>query len=126
MSNALAQQAELAAHRVSPAVTAEMGIVAITAILTQVFSFLVACKNRETPDPAAVQASVGEEHDRDPVALRRRTARRIRANAEAPMTRQQSFALAKASIEQALSMDGMTAHACCMAVPSNLVLEEGD
>jgi len=126
MSNIIAQQAELAAARVDAEVTAEMGIAAVAAILTQVFAFLASCKNRETTDPAEVQESVREENEQNPKKLLRRTARRIRANAEAPMTRRQSFALAKASIEQALNMDEVTAAACCMAVPSDLVLEEGD
>lgn len=126
MSDLIASQAEAAAERVDERTVLEMGLASITAILTQVFSFLIACKNRETPDPAEVQAAVGEEHDRNPKALLRRTARRIRANADAQMTRKQSFELARASIEQALSIDGETASACCMAVPGDLVLNEDD
>ena len=126
MSNLIAQQARLAAARVESEVTARMGIEVITSILTQVFSFLIACKNRETTNPAEVQASVAEENERNPKALRRRTARRIRANADEFITKQESFALAKASIEQALVIDGETANAMCMAVPSDLVLNEDE
>lgn len=126
MSDLIAKQAQLAAERVAPEVTARMGIEVITGILTQVFAFLIACKNRETPNPAEVQASVAAENEQNPKALRRRTARRIRANAEEFMTKQESFALARASIEQALAIDGETANACCMAVPSDLVLNEDD
>lgn len=124
MSDLIAEQAEEAAARVDERTVLEMGLASITAILTQVFSFLIACKNRETPDPGEVQAAVGEEHDRNPRALRRRTARRIRFSADAPMTKAQSFALAGASIEQILSTDGAKVKECCMAVPSDLVVEE--
>ena len=123
MSNVLEQQAVLAAERVSPEVTEEMGITAIIGILTQVFTFLASCKNRETPDPAAIQASVVEENETNPKRLRRRTARRIRASSEAPMTISQSFALARASIEQAIEMPAETAMACAMSVRNDLVVE---
>ena len=124
MSDVLARQAELAAKRVSPAVVAEMGIEVVTLIMTQVFAFLASCKNRETPDPAAVQASVIEENEANPKRLLRRTARRIRASADEPMTKQQSFALAKASIEQAIEMPEETAMACAMSVPDDLHVED--
>ena len=123
MSNILAEQAELAAERVPSEVVEEMGIEVITLILTQVFAFITSCKNRETPDPAEVQASVIEENDANPKRLRRRTARRIRASAEEPMTIAQSFALARASIEQAIEMPAETAMACAMSVPDDLVVE---
>lgn len=127
MSDLIAKQAQLAAARVDDRVTAEMGgITVITEIFTQVFNFLIACKNRETPNPAEVQASVAEENEQNPKKLLRRTARRIRANADDPMTKAESFELARASIEQALAMDGETAHAMCAAVPCDLVLNEDD
>lgn len=125
MSNLISKQAELAAARVDGQVASALGgIAVITEILTQVFSFLIACKNRETPDPSEVQAAVGEEHRWNPKALRRRTARRIRFSADASMTKPQSFALAGASIEQILSADEATVKECCMAVPSDLVVED--
>lgn len=126
MSDILAEQAKLAAKRVAPEVVAEMGIEVVGLILTQVFAFLASCKNRENPNPAEVQAAVREEQEADPKRLLRRTARRIRGTADSPMTRKQSFALARASIEQALQMTEETAAACCSAVPNDLVLGEGD
>ncbi len=124
MSNVLAEQAALAAERVDEDVVMEMGFVEITSILTQVFAFLSACKNRETPDPSAIQASVQFEHTTNPQRLLRRTARRIRGSADAPMTRPQSYALARASVEQALAMSPETAMACSTAVPNDLVSED--
>ena len=85
MSNVLAEQAELAAQRVAPVVVEKMGITAITGILIQVFTFLSSCLNRENPgNPAGVQAAVKEENEANPEKLLRRTARRIRANADEP------------------------------------------
>lgn len=117
MSNVLAEQAVLAAERVDEAVVLEMGFTEITSILTQVFSFLASCLNRENQEPAQIQAAVQSEHAANPTRLLRRTARRIRSDADAPMTREQSFALARASIEQALEMAPETAMACSAAVP---------
>ena len=127
MSNVIAQQAELATQRVSPQVTEELGgAVIVTEILTLGFKWLMSCLNRENADPAEVQAAVTEENERDRKGLVRRTARRIRGNAEQPMTRPQSFELAKASIAQALEMDGETAMACAVSVPNDLFVEDGE
>jgi hypothetical protein len=124
MSDLLPQQAALAAQRVDPQVTEELGgSIIVTEILTLAFKWLLSCLNRENANPAQVQAAVKEENGTNRKALLRRTARRIRGNAEQPMTRQQSFELAKASIEQALAMDEETAMACAVSVPNDLFVD---
>lgn len=123
----LSQQAEQATQRVNPQVTEELGgTVIVTEILTLAFKWLLSCLNRETANPAEVQAAVVEENERNRKGLIRRTARRIRGNAEQPMTRSQSFELAKASIAQALEMNEETAMACAVSVPNDLFVEDGE
>lgn len=117
MSDVFAKQAEMAAERVDEVIVEEMGFTEITSILTQAFTFLTSCLNRENQEPAQIQAAVRDENTANPTWLLRRTARRIRSDSDAPMTKSQSFALARASIEQALAMEPETAMACIAAVP---------
>lgn len=80
--------------------------VTIIAIITQVLPLLISCfKRNDEPDPQQVKAAVAKMHERNPEQLRRRTARRIRGEADQPMTKAQSFALADATIAECLEAD---------------------
>ena len=110
----LKTQAELAAERVDPN---KVGLdpVSILTILTAVLPLLAQCFNRnESPSPQNAAVSLRKAHERNPESLRRRTARRIRAEADEPMLKSDSFVLADAVIAQALETDDATVTACCM------------
>ena len=76
------------------------------ALAVSIFTFLLPvfmnCLTNEEPSMAPLHARVKEANDRNPLGLRRRTARRIRGDAVQPMTRPQSFLLADALIAEAL------------------------
>lgn len=108
----LERQAKLTADRVGP----EVGFdpLTILTLLTTLLPLLGQCFNRnDEPNPALAAASIKRYHDRAPEQLRRRTARRVRAEADQPMTKEQSFILADAIIAQALSLHEVTLAACC-------------
>ena len=110
----LNQQAELAAARVDSAGVG-MDPFTILTILTQVLPLLTSCWNRnDETNPQLSAVNLKRYHDRHPEALRRRTARRIRAEAEETMSKAQSFALADAVIAQALEETPETVAACCV------------
>ena len=105
-------QAKAAADRVD-ANAVGFDPLTILTIITTILPLLMNCFNRsDEPNPSMVKASFKRYHDAQPELLRRRTARRIRAEADEPMTKDQSFALADAVIAQALSADDDTATAC--------------
>lgn len=109
----LNKQAEQAAQRVDVDAVG-FDIFTITMILTQVLPMLAACFNRsDSPDVVDSKAALQRYHDNQPENLRKRTARRIRAEAEQAMSRAASFALADAVIAQALSVSDETVAACC-------------
>lgn len=87
--------------RVNPEI-AQMNPVLIGIIFDQVIPILLQCLRNwlEKPTPAQMQALVAQEWKRNPEGLLRKTARRIRGESDAPMTKQQSRLLAKAAIEQ--------------------------
>jgi len=112
--NTLNEQAKLAAARVDSAGFG-MDPLTIFTILTQVLPLLTSCWNRnDEPNPQLSAVNLKRYHDSHPEALRRRTARRIRAEAEKPMTKEQSFSLADAVIAQSLEETPETVAACCM------------
>jgi len=86
----------------------------ILTIITQVLPILIACFTRkDSPDTAETTTILRRYHERHPEALLRRTAARIRAQADEPMTRAQAVQLAQAVIDQALSVDTVVARKCC-------------
>jgi hypothetical protein len=114
------QQAERAAARVDSAAVGFDPITIIT-ILTQVLPILLSCWNRnDSPDPAESAGKIRAYHNAHPNALRKRTARRIRAEAAQPMEKYQSLQLADAVIAQAIEVDPQEASLCCSEAPENL------
>lgn len=117
--NNLNKQARLAADRVDPSV----GFDPITrlTIITQVLPFLASCWNRnDSPDPAESKKKLQAYADKNPQALLKRTARRVRSESDEKMTKLESFDIARAIIEQALSADDETVAACCAEAPEGL------
>ena len=105
-------QAQRVSARVSPSVGFDPATIFV--IISTVLPLIIKCfsKNDE-PDPAKVNAAVKKQHASNPVALRRRTARRIRGEAEQPMSKLQSFDLADAVIAEACESDPETVAAVC-------------
>lgn len=96
---------ELQARACAARVPANVGLdpVTVITIMTTVLPLLMNCFQRhDEPSPAAMRDNIKEQHERAPQVLRRRTARRIRGEAEQPMTRDQSYALADAVIAEAV------------------------
>lgn len=113
MSDNLKQQAELAAARVD-AESVGLDSFTIITILSTVLPLLTQCWNRnDEPNATLSAANLRRYHDAHPEQLRKRTARRIRGEADEPMTKVQSLALADAVIAQALEADEDTVTACC-------------
>lgn len=101
------KQAQAVAARVPATVGFEPA--AIIGILTVVLPMLMKCFQRnDEPSPADMRANIKLQNEQAPAQLRRRTARRIRGDANEPMTRAQSFALAEAVVEEAISTDDAT------------------
>ncbi len=114
------QQSELAAARADAAAVGLDPITIIT-ILTQVLPALLSCWNRnDSPEPVESAAKIRAYNNAHPVQLRKRTARRIRAEASRPMEKYQSLLLADAVIAQAMSADQQTAALCCVEAPEGL------
>ena len=114
MESHLSVQAKAIADRVDPE---KVGFdpFLILQILTQVLPMLLRCFDGSTAidDPNTVTTRLQAMHDRNPEALLRKTARRIRGEADEPMSRAASFELARATIEQALSVPDDVAISCC-------------
>jgi len=105
-------QAKAVADRLDPA-TVGFDPITIVTIITTILPLLMNCFNRsDEPNPSMVKASFKRYHNAYPDLLRRRTARRIRGEADEPMTKEQSVLLADAVIAQALSVDADVAMAC--------------
>ncbi len=118
--SSLDEQAKLAAERVDSTAVGFDPLTILT-IITQVLPLLMSCFNRnDEPNPSLVQASFKRYCQSQPKAAHRRTARRIRAEAHEPMTKSQSMDLAKAVIDQALSVDPDTAMACATEAGKDL------
>lgn len=107
-------QAELVAARVS-AVMVGMDPITILTIVSQVLPLVLACWGRND-EPNAQLSSVNFKryYKAHPEQARRRIARRVRAEADAPMTKEMSFTIADAIIAQALEAPAETATACCL------------
>ena len=71
-------------------------------IFTFILPLFMTCLTQEEVSEATIFARVTDAHNRNPLGLRRRTARRIRGDAVQPMTRHQSFVLADALIAETL------------------------
>lgn len=90
---------------------------AIITIMTQVLPLIVSCfKRNDTSDPEQVAAEVRRQNESAPTTLRRRLARRIRGEAERPMTRQEAWILAESTIQHVLENDDSHVAAVCAAV----------
>lgn len=95
-------KAELCAERID---AAEFGMdpITIVTIITQVLPLLADCFNRnDSPDPVEAAERLREYNRKNPQGLRKRMARRIRAEATKPMTKEQSFTLADAIIQETI------------------------
>ena len=114
MESQLSVQAKAIADRVDPEKVG-FEFATILTIITQVLPLLLQWCDRSAAmdDPNTVTARLQVMHDRNPEGLLRRTARRIRGEADEPMTRSASFELARATIEQALSVPDDVALSCC-------------
>jgi len=105
-----------AAHAASRVNSEKVGFdpLTILTILTTVLPLLAKCWNKnDEPNAALSQVNLLRYHNAHPEQLLRRTARRIRAEADQPMTKEASFELARAVIDQALDVDAQTVSACC-------------
>ncbi len=120
MGNTIQEQAKLIAARVDGD-AAGLGNTAVLDILREVLRTVIACYigglfgDGGTADPAVVSARFKEEYDDNPVKMKKRIARRIRAEATAMMSKAQANALADGVIEQALdpSVTEAVVSACC-------------
>ena len=105
-------QAKAVADRLDPSVVG-FDPITILSLITTILPLLMSCFNRnDEPNPSMVKASFKRYHDAHLELLRRRAARRIRGEADEPMTKEQSLLLADAVIAQALTVDSDTATAC--------------
>lgn len=105
-----------AAHAASRVDSSKVGFdpITILTILTTVLPLLVQCWNKnDEPNAALSAANLKRYNDAHPQALLKRTARRIRAEADQPMSKEASFELARAVIAQALDVDSQTVASCC-------------
>ncbi len=115
-----AQQAELAAERID-AEAFGMDPLTIITIITQVLPILASCFNRnDSPDPAEAAERFREYHSRNPEKLRKRVARRVRAESDKPMSKEQSFAMADAIIAQIVESDDEVIYFGCNEAPEGL------
>lgn len=81
-----------------------MDPITIAALLLQVLPLVVQCFHRnDVNSPDFIRAEVERLERTNPKGLRRRLARRIRGEADIPMTKEQSFLLAEAIIEETLA-----------------------
>lgn len=116
MGTMISKQAELIAARVSAGLVG-MDPFTILTIISQVLPIVIACWNRNDEPNAQLSAvNFKRYYKAHPEQARRRTAHRVRAKANEPMTREQSFAIADAIIAQALESDAETVTACCLEV----------
>lgn len=87
--------------------------VTIITILTQVLPLVLACwKRNDVQGDPSPRLALQEAYASHPESLIRRTARRIRAEADEPMSKPLSFDLAKAVIEQSLADSAVTFQSC--------------
>lgn len=95
--------------------------VTIIAIITQVLPIIASCFARnDSPDPAMAAERFREKYVADPHKLRKRLARRIRGEADEPMSKEQSFIMADAIIQQMLETPDSVIQAGCNEAPADL------
>jgi hypothetical protein len=113
LSQYLGNFASRAADRVD---AAKYGIdpITIVTILTQVLPLLMSCwkRNELIANEPAPRSVLEDAYKKHPESMIRRTARRIRGEADEPMSKAMSFDLAKAVIEQSLADPVDTFHSC--------------
>jgi hypothetical protein len=122
-------ETEKQAVRVAARVPATVGFdpMTVIAIITQVLPMILSCFNRnDETDPAKIAAAVKRQNESAPAVLRRRTARRIRGEATEKMSKEQSFTLAEAVIEEAIAANESDVVSMChevnnVSVPSEAV-----
>lgn len=119
-------ETERQAVRVAARVPATVGFdpATVISLLVTVLPMILKCfnKNDET-DPAKINAAVKRQNESAPAVLRRRTARRIRGEADQPMSKEQSFTLAEAVIAEACAANESDVVSMChevngLSVPS--------
>lgn len=78
----------------------------IISLITTILPLLAQCFNRDQPaPPEQTAAKIRDWNERNPQSLLRKTARRIRGEADDPMTKADSFELARAVIAEACEAD---------------------
>lgn len=120
MGDVFKETAEKAAARVDQT-EMMMDPVTIVAILTQVLPIVASCFNRnDSPDPAMATEKFHEMYLKDPHKMRKRLARRIRGEADQPMSKEHSFVLADALIKQLLETPASCIQQACNEAPAGL------
>lgn len=118
MGTSISKQAELIAARV-PSVLVGMDPVTILTIISQVLPLVIACWNKNDEPNAQLSAVNFKRYFKaHPELVRRRIARRVRAEADAPMSKEASFIIASAIIAQALESPTEIITACCLEAPA--------
>ena len=108
------------ADRIDPTAMA-LDPVTIIAIITQVLPIIASCFTRnDSPDPAMAAIRFHAAHESHPNRLRKRLARRVRAEADEPMSKEQSFLMADAIIAQMLETPDDVIAAGCNEAPVGL------
>lgn len=98
-----------------------MDPVTIIAIITQVLPIIASCFSRnDSPDPAMAAVQFRAAHESHPNRLRKRLARRVRAEADEPMSKEQSFIMADAIIQQMLETPDEVIQSACNEAPAGL------
>lgn len=93
--------------------------ITIITILTQVLPLVISCfKRNDEADPQNIHKAVQRQSSTPAgrAALRRRTMRRIRSEANTPLSKDEAFALADAVIEEALEQNPQAVAAVCAVV----------
>lgn len=93
--------------------------ITVITIFSQILPLLISCGKRNIePEPADFQAAI-KRHCATPAgkaALRRKTMRRVRSEADERLTKEQAFAMADALIEEALNQNPRAVEAVCAVV----------
>lgn len=88
--------------------------VTIITILSQLLPILAQCFNRnDEPSPEQTSAAIRRYNQQHPQQLLKRTARRVRAESDEPMSKLASFEFARAIIAQACDESPEAVSACC-------------
>jgi hypothetical protein len=91
--------------------------ITIITIFSTVLPMLLKCFNRDDePEPAKMNAAIRQQHENNPVRLRRRTAIAIRRESETRMSKAQSETLADAMIAEAVEATPARVASLCSAV----------